>query len=274
MLNKITKIVSQKRKGRFNVFINDKYAFPISEEVMIKYRIFKGTEIDDELKNKLLAEDNKSKLYDKAINYLSYKLRTEYEIKQFLKKSTDDEDQINSIMDKLLEQKLLGDQNYADSFVRTELRKHDKGPNDIFNKLKFNHIDEEKINLAINNNYKSDDIINNGIFQAKKAFKHYKNDGYNLRLQKVRQHLIKKGYPINDLDTIINLSNLENDVDQQQDALQMQGDKAYRRYSRLEPIKRDLKLRQFLYRKGFDLDDINVYLENKKISESEEFKDE
>ncbi|MCK8607476.1 RecX family transcriptional regulator [Apilactobacillus ozensis] len=269
MSNKVTKIAAQKRKGRFNVFINDQYAFPISEEIMLKYRIFQGTEIDDELKSKLLLEDDISKLYDKAINYLSYKLRTEYEIKSFLKKYTENDSQIQSVINKLLDQQLIGDQNYANSFVRTELKKHDKGPNDIFNKLRLSHIDEDKIQLAIENNYQTADIIDNGITQAQKAFKHYKNDGYTLRLQKVKQHLIKKGYPISELGEIIEKSNLENDVSQQNEALKMQGDKAYRRYSRLDAKKRDLKLKQFLYRKGFDLDSINQYIEDKKINESE-----
>lgn len=38
MANTITKIEAQKRKGRFNVYVDGQYAFPISEEVLIKYR--------------------------------------------------------------------------------------------------------------------------------------------------------------------------------------------------------------------------------------------
>ena len=32
----ISKIAAQKRKGRYNVYIQDKYAFSISEETLIK----------------------------------------------------------------------------------------------------------------------------------------------------------------------------------------------------------------------------------------------
>ena len=58
---KVTKITTQKREGRYNVFLDDQYAFPISEDVMIKYRIFKGMEIDKQLQEEILAADDVSK---------------------------------------------------------------------------------------------------------------------------------------------------------------------------------------------------------------------
>ena len=67
MASKITMIEAQKRKGRFNVYVDGAYAFPISENVMIKYRIFKGMEIDDELKEELVNADDISKLYIPSI---------------------------------------------------------------------------------------------------------------------------------------------------------------------------------------------------------------
>ena len=39
MVKKITMIQTQKKVGRFNIYINNKYAFPVSESVLIKYRL-------------------------------------------------------------------------------------------------------------------------------------------------------------------------------------------------------------------------------------------
>ena len=63
MTKKITKIMAQKRSGRYNVYLDDKYAFPISESVMIKFSVFKGMEVDDALAAEMIAADDISKAY-------------------------------------------------------------------------------------------------------------------------------------------------------------------------------------------------------------------
>lgn len=45
----ITKITSQKQKGRYNIFIDEQFAFGVTESVLIKFRLAKGLEIDSSL---------------------------------------------------------------------------------------------------------------------------------------------------------------------------------------------------------------------------------
>ena len=78
---KVTKVESQKRPGRYNIYLNDEYAFPISEEVLIKFAIFKGTELTRVLVEQIKAADSVSKLYGKAVDFISYRQRTEYEVR-------------------------------------------------------------------------------------------------------------------------------------------------------------------------------------------------
>ena len=46
MKQKITSITAQKRPGRFNVFLDGNYAFSVSEEVLVKFQLAKGKELD------------------------------------------------------------------------------------------------------------------------------------------------------------------------------------------------------------------------------------
>ena len=39
MAKKITAIATQKKAGRFNIYLDGKYAFSVSEDVLIKYRL-------------------------------------------------------------------------------------------------------------------------------------------------------------------------------------------------------------------------------------------
>lgn len=44
----ITKITRQKRnEERYNIFLNDEYAFSVDESVLVKYRLTKGMTIDE-----------------------------------------------------------------------------------------------------------------------------------------------------------------------------------------------------------------------------------
>src|SRR5699024_12419103 len=78
---KITSIKAQKREGRYNIYIDGEYAFPVAESVLVKYMLTKGMTVSKELQKKLETEDNFSKSYTRALNYLCYRLRTEKQIR-------------------------------------------------------------------------------------------------------------------------------------------------------------------------------------------------
>src|SRR5699024_5500369 len=83
---KITKIETQKRKGRYNVYLDGEYAFPVGEGVLIRHALYKGMEISKELQQQLETEDVYSKAYSRALDYLSHQLRSEKEIRDDLRK--------------------------------------------------------------------------------------------------------------------------------------------------------------------------------------------
>lgn len=86
MKQKITSITAQKRPGRFNVFLDGNYAFSVSEEVLVKFQLSKGKELDSADLEEIFKADDLSKALNKALDYLSYSLRTEKETRQKLAK--------------------------------------------------------------------------------------------------------------------------------------------------------------------------------------------
>lgn len=136
MAKKITAIATQKKAGRFNIYLDGKYAFSVSEDVLIKYRLAKGLELNEEMIEHLQQADLLSKAYNKALDHLSYQLRTKKEIKIYLTKLEVPENDQNQIISKLVELNLLDDLAYAKSYVRTAAKTTDKGPFVIAQKLK------------------------------------------------------------------------------------------------------------------------------------------
>lgn len=267
MESKITMIEAQKRKGRFNVYIDGQYAFPISENVMIKYRIFKGMEVDDELRNELINADSISKLYTKAINFLSHQLRTENEVVAKLRDFSEDEEHIAAVMAKLVELNLVNDQSYADSYVRTEVKKQDKGPKNVFFKLKEKKIDENIINNSLSNFYSYDEMIENCRVQATKIFNKHKRDAFKNRLDKTKISLMQKGYSMDAILEVMEELDFQPDEDDQLALLRQQGDKIWQRNRKYSGLERVMKTKQALYRKGFDMDDISSFIDQKNLEE-------
>ena len=50
MMPTITKITTQtKRTDRYNIFIDEKYSFSVDEDVLLKFQLKKGKEIDSKI---------------------------------------------------------------------------------------------------------------------------------------------------------------------------------------------------------------------------------
>ena len=125
---KISKIEAQKRKGRYNIYLDGKYAFPVAESVLIQFRLMKGTELDEKQITAIATADQQAKAYSRMLDYLSYQMRTESDIVKKLKEIDTPEEFVEPILKKLRGQQLIDDHAYAASYVRTMINTDLKGP--------------------------------------------------------------------------------------------------------------------------------------------------
>ena len=81
----ITRIGRQKNNNeRYNLYLDEKYAFSLDEAVLIKYQLSKGKVIEAFTLDEIVFDDEVRKAFNKAINFLSYRMRSEHEVKQKL----------------------------------------------------------------------------------------------------------------------------------------------------------------------------------------------
>ena len=84
---KVSKIERQKKQSqRYSIFLNNQFAFGVDEQVLIHFNLRKGMDLDQEMVNAILKEDYQQKLYLRGLNYLSYGLRSEEEMRTYLLK--------------------------------------------------------------------------------------------------------------------------------------------------------------------------------------------
>ena len=139
---KITKIEAQKRQGRYNVYLDSKYAFPVAESVLIQFRLMKGMEIDQKLEAQSTTADQIARAYSRMLDYLSDQQRTGSAVIQKLSDLETPEECIEPDLQKIRAQKQLDDHEYADSCVLPEMNTELIVPGNIRQKIRLKKIGE------------------------------------------------------------------------------------------------------------------------------------
>lgn len=260
----ISKIEPQKRKGRYNIYINDDFAFGVDEEVLIKFELSKGLHVTKELQKKIENEDSYYKAYQKTLNYLSYSLRSEKQIRDYLAKH-----ELYHFSDRMVEQlksmRLIDDLNFAQSFVRSQANINQKGPRNIEQDLKKKGIKEDFILIALDE-YPYEQQLENAIHLASKKWEKTRKNSEIESIQKVKAYLLNKGYSFDLVDEAMAAIDTKKDKNAEYNALVNQGDKALKRYSRkYEGYELSQRIKGYLYNKGYPTELINRYIDEREM---------
>jgi len=114
LMGKITAIRSGKSRGkRINVYLNGKFAFSLENEVVIKDGLQVGQELSTDQTEVLANSDRLHRGLNAAVHYLSYRPRSESEVRERLKRRGFDSDCIETVITRLKEQGLVDDLAFA-----------------------------------------------------------------------------------------------------------------------------------------------------------------
>lgn len=263
----ITKIQAQKKAGRFNVYIDDHYAFAVGEDVLVRYRLLKGSQIDDEVIGQLKKADDLSKIWQRALDYLSFQQRTEKEVLLHLRDKDFAEQDIDAVLARLKDQHLVDDKHYAYSYVRTMRQTGDKGPTVIRQNLKVKGVADALIEAGLADEF-DDDVQRTKISElVPKILRQYQREPPKMQQQKTRQRLMVKGFSSDMINAVLSTVKFEMEEETQAELLNRQAAKLWHRYASQVGKKRHQKIWRALYQKGFPVDDINAWLEEQEASE-------
>jgi regulatory protein len=123
MAKKITALKLQKRnKNRVNVYLDGEFAFGISR--IVAAWLHTGQELDDKKIAELKSQDDIEIALQRAMNFLSYRARSEQEIRKNLNKHGHTESVIDEIIERLIRGGLVDDKDFAVNWVenRSEFR--------------------------------------------------------------------------------------------------------------------------------------------------------
>jgi regulatory protein len=196
---KITRITQQqKQHNRYSVFVDEKYAFSLSETKLLESRLVSGQELTKEQiadYKKLSAEDT---LYNRALNYVALRPRSIWEVEFYLKRKDSPAPLIEQITNKLTELGLLNDKKFAQMFVHDRTLLRPTSRRKMIMELRKKHISEEVIQLTFETEPTDDLTTLREIVAKKRQLTKYKNDEL-----KFMQYLARQGFGYSDIKQVL-----------------------------------------------------------------------
>lgn len=216
---KVTKISKQvKRADRYSIYINEKYSFSLNEYQLANSglrigRVFTPGELEN-----FIEESNFGKAYERALNYVMIRPRSEQEIKdyltrtfmypkpksyvnkagerQFIKKEVDKpkvEAMIGRVMERLNEKGYINDESFARAWVASRQLTKKSSKRKLEQELRAKAIDTEIIATVLQNETINEIENLKVLISKKRRLPKYQDD------VKLTQYLLRQGFNYDDI---------------------------------------------------------------------------
>jgi len=147
-MKKITAIEGQKRTpNRVNIHLDGEFAFGLARIVAAWLRV--GQELSDAKIEQLIAEDARERAFQQAMLFLSYRARSEAEIRKNLRKHEIPEAVIEQTLERLRGDGLANDNQFAQAWVENRNTFRPRSRRMMAMELKQKGLDDEAIRSAV-----------------------------------------------------------------------------------------------------------------------------
>lgn len=191
---KITSIKQQaKRVDRYSIFIDEDYAFSLSEGSLLDSRLAKGDELTrQQVKDfKQLSADDK--LYNLVIRYIAIRPRSQWEIETYLVRKDSPAPKIEQITNKLSRLGLIDDTKFAQAFVNDRRLLRPTSRRKMILELKKKRVANDTIQMVVGNESADESSALIDIVRRKRKQTRYQDD------LKLMQYLARQGFSYGDI---------------------------------------------------------------------------
>ncbi len=186
----ITAITPQKKDAtRCNIEVDGRFFCGMKLETVVQNRLKAGTVVSEEELSRMQLESEKRTALDKALSHISASMKTEREIRDFLRRKGYLQDVSDYVVERMKSYGFLDDEAYAKAYVESAGK--NKGARLIAAELRRKGVPDEAAEAALAS------LSGEGEAEsAKRALEKYMRGKSPDRetLQKAYRHLLSKGY--------------------------------------------------------------------------------
>jgi len=192
---KITDIKRQKRrKNRVSIYLDGKYTFSLDYDTIARANIYIGDEITEEDKNKLIAKDAFSRARDYAYYFVSYRDRSEYEIKKRLFEKEFQPAVVNEVLSLLRSQGIVDDRSFVNKWVDNVILSRPMGRMRVTHELRAKRVRDDIIEEVCQEKLDLDKEVELARKAAEKKMKVLKSYAQDVARRRLNTFLVNRGF--------------------------------------------------------------------------------
>lgn len=197
-MKKITAIVIQKKNpNRVNIHLDGEFAFGLARITSAWLRV--GQELDEKKIGKLQAQDTKEWALQQALLYLSYRARSESEIRKNLQKHEIPEVVIEETLERLRKDGLADDGQFARAWVENRITFRPRSRRMMAMELRQKGLDDETMQSAL------EDVDDEALAYeaAQKRAPRFTELEWNEFRKKLSGFLARRGFPYSVITPVV-----------------------------------------------------------------------
>lgn len=148
MTREITALKFQRRnKNRVNVYLDGEFAFGLAAIEAARLRV--GQTLSDDDMIRLQMKDEIERAHERALNFLSYRPRSEAEVRRNLREKDVEDEVIAAVVERLMHADLLDDREFARYWVENRARFNPRGFRGLRYELRQKGVADDVIDDAL-----------------------------------------------------------------------------------------------------------------------------
>jgi regulatory protein len=191
---KITDIKQQvKNQSRYSVYVDQKYSFSLSESGLITAGLHTGQEFTKQELDSLKDTAARDKAYMRSLAYVARRPRSEWEMRDYLRRKEYDEPVAGEVVAKLKGLNLLDDRAFAASWVQSRRLLKPVSKRRLVQELRQKRVANDIIDAVLAEDKADDRSVLLDLIERKRRQAKYHDD------QKLMQYLARQGFNFDDI---------------------------------------------------------------------------
>lgn len=191
-----------RRKGSYGLTLDDGRCLILHEEVIAKYRLQSGMEVDTEQLSRWIFEADTKLAYEMSLQYLGYTAKTCSELSEYLSRKGYIKPVIDATIDKLKNYSFLDDTAFAERWIRNKNAGKPVGRRWIAHELKGKGIAPGIMEGALES-ITDEHEENQAYMLGERYYNKYKELPHKELTAKIGQALLRRGFDWETARTVI-----------------------------------------------------------------------
>lgn len=194
----ITGIKQQiKRQGRYSIYVDDAYAFSLSESALLDQKIRIGQEVTASQLQQFKDASRLDKAYNLVLAYVARRPRSEWELRDYFRRKEIDEEAGEQILTRLKNFGYVNDEAFARSWLENRRLLKPISRRRLMLELRQKHVPDDIVRLVLEEDETSDRDTLRQLIERKRRQTRYQDE------TKLMQYLARQGYGYDDIKSAL-----------------------------------------------------------------------